>query len=195
MINLWRQPGSRGGGHKGWPGNPSPPPPPTHPPTHHHPPTHPPSQAKSKQKILDKMEADGLTKPVQRERTFQFQFPDCEKLPPPVLPFIDVRHAGIGGEGCEPIASGWRGSPLPPYEPVTFPPPPPSNPTTCPASSPVSCPLPIPPSGQLCLLRKGRGLPVPPPGAQCGLRLAYCPRGAHRSRCDQIVGRPLQVCG
>ena len=56
----------------------------------HFPPAKKP-QAKSKQKILDKMEADGLTKPVSRERTFAFRFPDCEKLPPPVLPFIDVR--------------------------------------------------------------------------------------------------------
>lgn len=53
-------------------------------------------QAKSKQKILDKMEADGLTKPVQRERTFEFSFPECDKLPPPVLPFIDVSFAYSG---------------------------------------------------------------------------------------------------
>lgn len=53
-------------------------------------------QAKSKQKILDKMEADGLTKPVSRERTFQFSFPDTEKLPPPVLPFHDVSFAYDG---------------------------------------------------------------------------------------------------
>lgn len=37
-------------------------------------------QAKSKQKILDKMEADGFTKPVSRERTFAFAFPSCEKV-------------------------------------------------------------------------------------------------------------------
>ncbi len=53
-------------------------------------------QAKSKQKILDKMEEAGLTKPVQRERTFQFSFPDCAKLPPPVLPFIGVSFAYSG---------------------------------------------------------------------------------------------------
>lgn len=27
---------------------------------------------------------------LQRERTFAFQFPSCEKVPPPVLPFINV---------------------------------------------------------------------------------------------------------
>jgi hypothetical protein len=32
-------------------------------------------QAKSKQKILDKMYEAGLTQPVQKERTFEFQFP------------------------------------------------------------------------------------------------------------------------
>jgi ATP-binding cassette subfamily F protein 2 len=53
-------------------------------------------QAKSKQKILDKMEADGLTKPVHSEKTIQFKFPACEKLPPPVLPFIDVAFSYSG---------------------------------------------------------------------------------------------------
>jgi ATP-binding cassette subfamily F protein 2 len=33
-------------------------------------------QAKSKQKILDKMEAVGLTRPVVRERNFAFTFPE-----------------------------------------------------------------------------------------------------------------------
>eukprot|EP00241_Pyramimonas_parkeae_P003710 CAMPEP_0114249714 /NCGR_PEP_ID=MMETSP0058-20121206/14301_1 /TAXON_ID=36894 /ORGANISM="Pyramimonas parkeae, CCMP726" /LENGTH=609 /DNA_ID=CAMNT_0001363301 /DNA_START=71 /DNA_END=1900 /DNA_ORIENTATION=- len=55
-------------------------------------------QAKSKQKILDKMYAAGLTPAVSRERTFKFQFPDCDKLPPPVLPFIDVSFAYSGKE-------------------------------------------------------------------------------------------------
>jgi hypothetical protein len=32
-------------------------------------------QAKSKQKILDKMVEAGLTQPVQKEHTFAFQFP------------------------------------------------------------------------------------------------------------------------
>jgi ATP-binding cassette subfamily F protein 2 len=50
-------------------------------------------QAKSKQKILDKMEAAGMARPVEESRTFQFQFPLCDKLPPPVLPFDDVAFA------------------------------------------------------------------------------------------------------
>ena len=53
-------------------------------------------QAKSKQKILDKMEDAGLTPPVQHESTFHFKFPDCDKLPPPVLPFQDVSFAYSG---------------------------------------------------------------------------------------------------
>ncbi|WIA10679.1 hypothetical protein OEZ85_010859 [Tetradesmus obliquus] len=53
-------------------------------------------QAKSKQKILDKMVEAGLTQPVQRERTFEFQFPDCDKLPPPVLPFQNVSFSYSG---------------------------------------------------------------------------------------------------
>ena len=46
--------------------------------------------------ILDKMEAAGLTKAVVHHKTFQFQFPDCEKLPPPVLPFQNVSFAYSG---------------------------------------------------------------------------------------------------
>lgn len=53
-------------------------------------------QAKSKQKILDKMEDAGLTPAVQHESTFHFKFPDCDKLPPPVLPFQDVSFAYSG---------------------------------------------------------------------------------------------------
>merc|ERR1711988_2085540 len=55
-------------------------------------------QAKSKQKILDKMEADGLTPPVRKESTWSFKFPDTEKLPPPVMPFVDVSFAYSGKE-------------------------------------------------------------------------------------------------
>jgi len=47
-------------------------------------------QAKSRQKVLDKMYERGLTPPVPKERTFQLQFPKCEKLPPPVMPFTNV---------------------------------------------------------------------------------------------------------
>ena len=53
-------------------------------------------QAQSKQKIIDKMMAKGLTEPVTHESTFSFNFPDCEKLPPPVLPFINVSFAYSG---------------------------------------------------------------------------------------------------
>ena len=75
-------------------------------------------QAKSKQKILDKMYEAGLTPPVvsaafaaflfhfahahtsalpqRKERTFNFDFPSCDKLPPPVLPFIGVSFSYSG---------------------------------------------------------------------------------------------------
>ena len=49
-----------------------------------------------KQKIIDKMVVKGLTPPVHRERTFSFKFPDCEKLPPPVMPFVDVAFSYSG---------------------------------------------------------------------------------------------------
>lgn len=53
-------------------------------------------QAKSRQKILDKMEADGLIQPVQQDRVFSFRFADVEKLPPPVLSFDDVTFSYSG---------------------------------------------------------------------------------------------------
>ncbi|KAI3405287.1 ARB1 [Candida oxycetoniae] len=53
-------------------------------------------QAKSRQKILDKMEADGLIQPVVPDRVFSFRFPEVEKLPPPVLAFDDMSFSYSG---------------------------------------------------------------------------------------------------
>ena len=53
-------------------------------------------QAKSRQKILDKMEADGFIEPVQVDRVFSFRFADVEKLPPPVLSLDDVTFSYSG---------------------------------------------------------------------------------------------------
>lgn len=55
-------------------------------------------QAKSRQKILDKMEADGLIQPVAHEKVFSFRFPEVEKLPPPVLAFDDMSFSYSGKE-------------------------------------------------------------------------------------------------
>jgi ATP-binding cassette subfamily F protein 2 len=53
-------------------------------------------QAKSRQKILDKMEAEGFIQPVNPDRVFTFRFADVEKLPPPVLSFDDVTFSYSG---------------------------------------------------------------------------------------------------
>jgi ATP-binding cassette subfamily F protein 2 len=53
-------------------------------------------QAKSRQKILDKMEADGFIQKVEEDRVFTFRFADVEKLPPPVLSFDDVTFSYSG---------------------------------------------------------------------------------------------------
>ena len=53
-------------------------------------------QAKSKQKILDKMEADGLIQPVVPDKVFTFRFPEVEKLPPPVLAFDNMSFSYSG---------------------------------------------------------------------------------------------------
>jgi len=47
-------------------------------------------QAKSKQKIIDKMEAAGLVEKVETKKEFRFSFENVGKLPPPVLSFTDV---------------------------------------------------------------------------------------------------------
>jgi ATP-binding cassette subfamily F protein 2 len=53
-------------------------------------------QAKSRQKILDKMEADGFIEPVVPDRVFTFRFADVEKLPPPVLSLDNVTFSYSG---------------------------------------------------------------------------------------------------
>lgn len=53
-------------------------------------------QAKSRQKILDKMEADGLIEPVVPDKVFSFRFSEVERLPPPVLSFDDISFAYDG---------------------------------------------------------------------------------------------------
>jgi len=53
-------------------------------------------QAKSKQKIIDKMEAAGLIERVITDPVFSFRFKDSGKLPPPVLGFDDVAFAYSG---------------------------------------------------------------------------------------------------
>jgi len=55
-------------------------------------------QAKSKQKILDKMEAAGLTEKVEQGHQFNFRFPDCDRLAPPVLSFINLGFSYSGKE-------------------------------------------------------------------------------------------------
>jgi ATP-binding cassette subfamily F protein 2 len=55
-------------------------------------------QGKSRQKILDKMEAEGLVEKVIKEKTFALSFPSCGPLPPPVLMLEDVSFAYSGEE-------------------------------------------------------------------------------------------------
>ncbi|CAG8550304.1 4236_t:CDS:10 [Diversispora eburnea] len=53
-------------------------------------------QAKSKQKIIDKMEAAGLIEKVETQLNFKFKFSQVEKLPPPVLQFDQVSFSYNG---------------------------------------------------------------------------------------------------
>lgn len=53
-------------------------------------------QAKSRQKILDKMEADGLIQPVAADKIFNFSFSEVERLPPPVLSFDEMSFSYDG---------------------------------------------------------------------------------------------------
>lgn len=53
-------------------------------------------QAKSKQKILDKMEAKGLTAKVVPGPQYNFRFAECSELPPPILQFQGMAFAWDG---------------------------------------------------------------------------------------------------
>ncbi|KIJ69690.1 hypothetical protein HYDPIDRAFT_104287 [Hydnomerulius pinastri MD-312] len=53
-------------------------------------------QAKSKQKIIDKMEAAGLIEKVEVPRPLRFHFEDIRKLPPPIIAFTDVAFSYSG---------------------------------------------------------------------------------------------------
>eukprot|EP01136_Pigoraptor_vietnamica_P008724 Opistho-1_new@44425 len=53
-------------------------------------------QAKSKQKILDKMEEAGLIEKVEKDHVFRLTFPSCGELAPPILSFNKVGFAYSG---------------------------------------------------------------------------------------------------
>ncbi|KAI9005958.1 P-loop containing nucleoside triphosphate hydrolase protein [Gaertneriomyces semiglobifer] len=53
-------------------------------------------QAKSRQKILDKMEADGLIEKVDRGNKFSFRFESSGQLPPPVIAFTQMSFSYNG---------------------------------------------------------------------------------------------------
>ncbi|EKM79725.1 hypothetical protein AGABI1DRAFT_113041 [Agaricus bisporus var. burnettii JB137-S8] len=53
-------------------------------------------QAKSKQKIIDKMEAAGLIEKVEAPRPLRFNFEDIRKLPPPIIAFDNVAFSYSG---------------------------------------------------------------------------------------------------
>jgi ATP-binding cassette subfamily F protein 2 len=53
-------------------------------------------QAKSKQKIIDKMEAAGLIEKIETSKPLNFRFEDIRKLPPPILAFDEVAFSYSG---------------------------------------------------------------------------------------------------
>ncbi|KDR84549.1 hypothetical protein GALMADRAFT_55337 [Galerina marginata CBS 339.88] len=53
-------------------------------------------QAKSKQKIIDKMEAAGLIEKVELGKLLRFNFEDIRKLPPPIIAFDSVAFSYSG---------------------------------------------------------------------------------------------------
>ena len=52
--------------------------------------------AKSKKKVLEKVEAGKVERPQPREPSLVFNFPESEQLPPPVLPFDNVSFSYSG---------------------------------------------------------------------------------------------------
>jgi ATP-binding cassette subfamily F protein 2 len=55
-------------------------------------------QAKSRQKILDKMEADGLLEMPFEEPTFRFKFADAGNMAPPLISFSEVAFSYSGAK-------------------------------------------------------------------------------------------------
>jgi ATP-binding cassette subfamily F protein 2 len=53
-------------------------------------------QAESKQKIIDKMKEAGLTEKPMEDRSYDFKFPDSEKISPPVLAFSGTSFSYSG---------------------------------------------------------------------------------------------------
>ncbi|KAF8886955.1 P-loop containing nucleoside triphosphate hydrolase protein [Infundibulicybe gibba] len=53
-------------------------------------------QAKSKQKIIDKMEAAGLIEKIETGKALRFNFEDIRKLPPPIIAFDSVAFSYSG---------------------------------------------------------------------------------------------------
>lgn len=52
--------------------------------------------AKSKKKVLEKVQGEAVDRPIMREPSLVFQFPECARIAPPVLPFDDVSFAYSG---------------------------------------------------------------------------------------------------
>ncbi|KYR01767.1 ABC transporter-related protein [Tieghemostelium lacteum] len=55
-------------------------------------------QGKSKQKIIDKMEEAGLVEKVVEEKRYNFSFPPCDELAPPIMHFDNVTFSYSGKE-------------------------------------------------------------------------------------------------
>ena len=54
------------------------------------------ASAKSKKKVLEKLQDDAVARPKLRTQTLSFAFPECTRLAPPVLPFEDVSFSYSG---------------------------------------------------------------------------------------------------
>jgi ATP-binding cassette subfamily F protein 2 len=52
--------------------------------------------AKSKKKVLEKVNAEAVERPIERGGTLQFEFPESVRLPPPVIPFDEVSFSYSG---------------------------------------------------------------------------------------------------
>jgi ATP-binding cassette subfamily F protein 2 len=58
-------------------------------------------QGKSRQKVLDKMEAAGLVEKVVEDQKYSFRFPDCDELAPPIVRFDNVAFSYSGKKSDE----------------------------------------------------------------------------------------------
>ena len=73
------------------------------------------AQAKSREKMVAKMVAGGMTERVEDERNFEFRFPECERLAPPIIMIQQISFQYGADKAFHPPATNSHLSPFTPH--------------------------------------------------------------------------------